>query len=145
MKIVNRICKKKNFFLLQGVWFQLQLPAGTNIYYYDIHIPDDSFCMTAAEVASPVLTVIATNISLLNLTSTEFYKDKYLRAIQNAFTYIKTDCSTASFTYIDVSLPSWWIVLSWAEWVSLGSCGSTGKVAFHLQLKCNKLKTTWEI
>lgn len=128
MKIVKRICKKK-----KKSFASRCLSSGTTTSWYEhilfwyshLPFPDQSFCVTAAEVASPVLLVISTN-HLINLISTEFYKHKYTLIVlyshpKYLHTY-KTDRSNVAFAH----LPLWrflygrWAELSWAEGVPLG-------------------------
>lgn len=45
-------------------------------WYSHLTFPDGSFCVSAAEVASPVPSAISANF-LINLISTEFYKHKH--------------------------------------------------------------------
>lgn len=106
MKIVKRISKKKkkgfaSRCLTSGTttsWYEHIL-----VWYSHLTFPDESFCVSAAEVASPVLSVIPTNL-LINLISTEFYKHKYtLIVLYSHPKYLhiyKTDRSNVAFAHI---------------------------------------------
>lgn len=119
------------FFLLRGVWVQVQLPAGADIYYYDIHIsfPRRLFLHDRRWGGATSATSRCYKHTMINL-STEFYKDKtsptilyshpeYLPIHKNRPQYrlLHADWRLSSF------LINCTVSLSPAERVSLGLCG----------------------
>lgn len=141
MKIVKIICKKKKERKTKKSFAFRCLTSGTTASWYEhilfryshLTFPDGSFCVSAAEVASPVRSAVSTNL-LINLNSTEFYKHKHTLMVvysQNTFTYINRSAVTAPSRVPSMTFT---VSLSWGASVRFVGVGNT--------VDGEKLKTT---
>lgn len=136
MKIVKRISKKKKFGFKVFSWYEHIL-----FWYSHLTFPDESSCTTNAGALSRFYKLFFS----INPVSTEFSRHRDTLVVLHRYAKhphaSKTAAAASPLTFPPVVMV-FTVSLSWGRllWV-----WEAGKVTLHLQWKCNKLKTTWEI